>query len=354
MDKVRLLSLLSSLPSSPSHLCSPSFLSVPFTCSQISTAYWASPPTSLPRPTLSLLALANSPSGPFPPSSGLCLTIVPYSLLPAILDQYGPALDDVPAEVARALMRVHSSGSGSGSSPSTSQVDGQGNGESATLPAGQEKNGAERKKALRVRGRIDFRRWGFVKLEGEESVIAHTTAPSFASFGDAATDPARGPLGDPKSESAFMPTPATTATITTSSSTTSSSSPLASPPAIKPTPSFSSSSPSRPAPAPIRASSSSSSSGRGMFSHVDEKLAARKARRQIPVVSAAAKSSLSQGGGGLERATGFTGATVAEGTWFLVIVKRGLEGMEEAPGLERGVGTNGGGGAAGRRSEGVV
>ncbi|KAL7412570.1 hypothetical protein BDY24DRAFT_391869 [Mrakia frigida] len=198
----------------------------------------AEPDFFLPFPYLSLFR--------FCPSSGLLLALVPHHLLPIILSQY-ETLPEIPSSVATELIRsnVHAL--------------------SKELPPDQ-------KKALRVRGRIDFRKWGWLKVEGEgEEVLKPST----------------------KSDESTLPPPELT----------------------KATPSSSSS------------SSSPGTSKGGRFAHVDQKLSARNARR-----NSTRKSSQEDGEEGSTE-TGDAGFAIDEeklgdGTLFLVIVRRGLEGME--------------------------
>lgn len=129
--------------------------------------------------------------------------------------------------------------------------------------------GVERTKALRVRARVDFKRWGFVRLEGEDQQ-AMTLSPTSAS--------------------AALPT--------------------------------------RPKPTSTRYSSGGEGS---RFSHVDEKLAARRSRRNLPSSSKKTDEDGAKGDAGCDAGVG----KVAEGTWFLVLIRRGLEGLEGAPGVEQ-------------------
>lgn len=194
----------------------------------------------------------------FPPSSGLLFALVPFSTLSIVLSQYQP-LSDLPNPVAAHLVRsnVKASSSDSNLSPET-------------------------KKALKVRGRLDFTRWAWVTLEDEEDEgsVEAREARQAAEIADAKSD-------------------------------------------------------SRP-PLPSASSSSGPKVSRiGSFSHVDEKLSAQHARRQATKQT---RRDRRRGGGeddsrGAVWSLGEAGfeidqGKVGPGTYFLVVVRRGLVGLE--------------------------
>lgn len=198
----------------------------------------------------------------FPPSSSLLIALIPYDTLSIVLSQYQP-LPDIPNPVAAELVKanIYASSSSSDLAP-------------------------DQRKALRVRGRIDFRRWAWVRVEGEETQLAEQKQQ-----GSTSSLP---PL-DEKGER------------------------------------------SRPHVASSASSSGTSKAGGSNFSHFDEKLSARTARRasnrglgsnpsyREPVGEAEGRGAISsRGDAGFEIAEEKLGA----GTYFLVVVRRGLVGLE--------------------------